>query len=390
VTSSAPVTVRTAPDVGLDVVFTDLPNQIAGQTISIRRIQLTLSGSVGTAAFTRNPTSCGTATTNLGIVAYDGATASAQSAFTPTACDALAFSPAVSTSAALDRTGDGVAVTAAVTQPAGQSAARRITLTFPTALAPRLSAFSRACAEADPNACPEAVTAGYATATTPLLARPLVGRLILLVRPGSPLPRLMVVFPPPLALQLEGTGALGAGGLSATFDGIPDVPLSNFEVHLGGGPQSVFTGRALCSGRPELAGAFAAHSGAEARARSLIAVSGCKPVKPTVSVSLRGLGGPRPRLRVTLRVPAQAPALRSVNVHVPRGLAVRSGSRLRRSFPAPGRRSVSITLRSPALRVSRALARRVRAGKRPRLRFVIAVRDARGGIVSVHPRARAR
>jgi hypothetical protein len=221
------------------------------------------------------------------------------------------------------------------------------------------------------------------------------------------------VFPPPLAISIDGTPSLGPSGFSATFDGLPDVPLAKLEVRIAGGPQSVFTGSALCTGSHALLGSLAAHSGAVAQLRSPIAVSGCKPVVPTASASLRGTGGPRPRLGVKLRVPAAAPALRTVNLHLPRGLSVgsralgrslrvtaggkrvrgaarRRGNGVRIVLPAPGSRSVTVTLRRPALRVSRALARRVRAGKRATLRLTVAVRDARGGIVSVHPRARAR
>lgn len=413
VSSSAPVTIRTAPDVGLDAVFSDLPNQLAGQGIAIRRIQLTLFGTVGSNAFTRNPTSCGPATTSLVVVAYDGTAASGQSAFTPTGCESLPFAPTGTARARLDPTGGGVAIRLAVAQPHGQAAVRRITQTLPPAVAPRLSAFGRTCAEADPAACPASTTVGAAVATTPLLRAPITGRMILRTQPGRPLPRLTIVFPPPLGLHLDGVAELGAGGVSTTFDGIPDVPLSNLEVQLAGGAQSLFTGTALCSGSHALTGALAAHNGAGAPIAAPIAVSGCKPVAPGATATARGLAGRRPRVRLVLRLPANAPPLRAVNVRFPRGLRVssrglssalrvtaggrrirgghrRRGNGLRIELPAPGSRRVTISLGRPALRVSAALVRRVRAGQRPRLSFVVAVRDARGGVVSTRARGRAR
>jgi hypothetical protein len=231
------------------------------------------------------------------------------------------------------------------------------------------------------------------------------------------------VFPSPFPLRIDGTTTLAPGGLTATLDPIPDVPIRSLEVKLDGGADSLFTaGSALCLGSPRLAGELVAHSGRAVQPSTPLAVSGCPPrPKPIGRLSLRGLGGRRPALRLSVTAPAvpedraaqAAVALKRVDVGLPRGLKVvrrklgrglrvkADGRRLRRAgrtirrglriaLPGGGARKLATTLKAPALRVSRGLARKVRSGKPVRLSVRLGVRDAAGKTVRLGLRARPR
>lgn len=410
VVSQGAVSARTTSDSGLDIAFTDLPSTVPGSSepLTIDRVNLTLPGTVNGAQFTRAPTSCAAATTRLGGTSHGGTTFAADSTFTPTGCELLGFAPALSASAVLDAAGDGVAVATSVAQGAGEAAVKSAKLTMPAGLTPRLAAVGRACALPDPAACPPSATVGSAAITTPLQAAPLEGRVVLVS--GVPLPGLAIVLPAPFPLRLAGTTALGAGGLTATFAGIPDVPISNLQVGFAGGPSSLFvSSAALCTGSPTVRGELVAHSGKSAQSAAVLAVSGCKTTasgsRPTGSLSLRGLGGGRPVLGLLLRAAgggsgqaraAAAGALRSAVVRLPRGLAVRTrglarslritaggrvvrgagrvvDGRLRVRLEGAGTSTLRVTLGRPALRVSPRLARRVRAGWAGRLSARITV-----------------
>jgi hypothetical protein len=425
VVSQGAVSARTTTDAGLDIALTDLPSTVPGSSepLTIDRVSLTLPGTVNGAKFTRSPTACAAATTRLGGTSHGGSTFAAESAFTPTGCDVLPFTPALTASAALETASDGAAVATSIAQTDGEAAVKSAKLTLPPGLTPRLTAVSRACALPDPAACPDSATVGTASIATPLQAAPLQGRVVLVS--GAPLPGLAIVLPAPFPLRLAGSTSLGAGGLTATFAGIPDLPISNLQVSFTGGASSLFVGSAaLCSGAHEVRGDFGAHSERTAQSTAKLAVTGCRETpaaaaRPAGSLALRGLGGRNPVLDLLLKAgggsgQAQAAAtgaLRSAIIRLPRGLSVgkrglsRSlrvtaggrvvrgagrvvDGRLRVRLAGAGTRSLRVTLRSPALRVSPGLARRVRAGRAGRLTARVTIGATGRSPVTITLRAR--
>jgi hypothetical protein len=391
VVSQGPVIARTGTDAGIDVAFRDFPSTVPGtsEPLTVDGVRITLPGAVNDSPFTRNPTACGPATTRLSGVSHAGSAFGAESAYTPTGCDALPFAPNLAAAATLGPGTDGVAVETVVAQAAGEAAVESAKLTLPPGLAPRLTVVARACSLPDPAACPESATVGSGSVATPLQAAPLEGRVVLVA--GSPLPGLAIVLPPPFPLRLAGTTALGAGGVTATFAGIPDVPISRLTVSFAGGPASLFTGsRALCSRPLDARAELGAHSGRAAQAVARLAVAGCatgatRSARPTGTLSLRGLGGRNPVLALIVRAPADG-TLRSAIVRLPRGVAVRNrglsrslrvtaggrvvrgagrvvDGRLHVRLRGGGTRTLGIALKRPALRISRRLASRVRGGR---------------------------
>jgi hypothetical protein len=276
--SSGPVALRTTPDVGADVTFTDLPRAIGSTDVQVTRIQLTVKGTVNGKAFTRNPTSCAPATTRMRVVSYEApdSPVTAESTFAPTGCDALAFAPGLAAAATVSGFDGAVELTTTITQAPGEAANKRAQMALPSGLSPRSATMQRACAAADPATCPASSDVGSATATAPLLAQPITGRVVLLSSPSGA-PRIAVVFPAPFALTLIGTSTSTSQGLTTTFDSLPDAPLAEVRVRLDGGPNSLLrNGWSLCFGSPTVNGTFTAHSGRTAAATAPVALTGCR------------------------------------------------------------------------------------------------------------------
>jgi hypothetical protein len=414
--ASGPVALRTSPDVGLNIKFEDIARTVMGAPIEVRRIDLTINGTVGGQTFTRNPTSCGVATSKLTAVSYGGITSTRQSAFTPTGCSSLPFAPQVTGSAKVGTFGD-VEITTNITQAAGEAALKRSELTLPKEVAPRFAALSRICTLSDPAACPSSGTVGSATVESPLLGAALNGRVVL--RKGSPIPGIALVFPAPFPFTFEGSVALTSLGLKATFDGLPDVPISKLQVKFSGGPNSLFTAGGLCFSPGSVRGSFTGHNGKTASDVSPTSVSGCPWPTPKASVSLRGLLSGVPKLSVVVSAPQGAIAARTakpvgigrISIKLPRGLKLnkrklakrialrldgkrggvtRSASRkrLRLSLTRAEVKRVVLKLKGKALRVSPSLRRKLRLHPKRKLRFTIKVKYAGDGTFTLRPKAR--
>jgi hypothetical protein len=268
----------TGPDVGADIAFKDLPRKIGSTEMQVTRIQITVNGTVNGKAFTRNPTSCAPASTKLRAVSYEAPATpvTAESTFTPTGCDALAFAPGLGAAAMVSGFDGAVELTTTITQAPGEAASKRAQMTLPSGLAPRSATMQRACPAADPAACPATSNVGSATAATPLLAQPITGRVVLLSSPDGA-PRIAVVFPAPFALTLIGTSTSTSQGLTTTFDALPDAPLAEVRVRLDGGPNSLLrNGYSMCFGSPTVKGTLVAHSGRTASATAPVTLTGCR------------------------------------------------------------------------------------------------------------------
>jgi hypothetical protein len=251
------VTIRSQPDVGADITFANLPRKIGGVAVTITGLDLTINGTVDAKPFTRNPTTCGPANTELTVTGYDSSVTTATSTFTSTYCSALAYAPKLSGSATVSGADGSTALTTTVTQASGQAATRVTQLTIPFGPFPR--------------SLPAGSTVGTATVDTPLSTQPLTGQVVTTSGNG-----IQIVFAPPFQITLAGTTSLTANGFQTTIANMPDVPLSSVTVALNGGSGSLLeNGYTLCSGQPQLRGNFTGQNGLTASASVPLAVSGC-------------------------------------------------------------------------------------------------------------------
>jgi hypothetical protein len=387
---------------GLLTVFDGLPRDTNGIETRVNSMQLVLAGKAAHGSFIQNPTSCREAKTTTTVTSYDepNSPKTATSSFTPTACDKLPFSPRVSGSVGgTGQTKRGVSptLTTVVSTSAGDANPARVQVVLPPSIAANLGQVSRQCVAEifAAGGCPPEARVGSASATSPLLPKPLTGPVIFTSNPANGEPALAVVLGPPVPLTLIGAVQLLPGALTNTFDGIPDLPLSRFELTLdGGGGKN--TGQLvnlanLCRADTPLTlkGELVAHSGKTASVTSQLEPAGCE----SIIVS----GGPgKPKGKLTLRFRKKsgtltanfsAPAaLKRVRLALPksmrkpaakRGLRVKGGQgRVRGRTLTITTKKKSVSLRWKGLKPSRSLARRLK--KHPRLVFVARVTAASG------------
>jgi hypothetical protein len=150
-----------------------------------------------------------------------------------TGCSSLQYAPKLSVSAVKDSTDRVVKVSAGVTQAATESPTKNLTLAFPdAALGVNLAAIKLLCLNLAGNCTP----VGTATAISPLYPKPLTANAYLT---GTALgPDLTLVFPPPFPLTLTGTVTLTTK--TASFSGLPDIPLTSLSLVLNGGAEGMF------------------------------------------------------------------------------------------------------------------------------------------------------
>lgn len=230
--SPGDVTIRPS-DAGVNIAFSGVPNTFKGLPISVQSMSTTLTGM-------RLPTRCGSAAVSATVDSYKDPTARTTSApLRVTGCSSLPFTPTFAVSAVKDRADGGVQVTTDVRQSASppQSTSGTVVLTLPnTVLAPNVQAVLNGgilCANPASGTC-KAI--GSASSTSPLYPATLTGKAYLTGSLAAP--AIALVFPPPFPITLAGKVNLATG--STTFTGVPDLPLTDLNVTLTGGPNSVF------------------------------------------------------------------------------------------------------------------------------------------------------
>lgn len=350
-------------DAGLDVRVPDLPQIVGGIPLDLRQIELALDRP----GFMRNATSCAPGEIAATFRSPGGQTATSAAPYRSTGCADVPFSPDLSGSMGARgqlRKGSHPPVTVAVTQGPNQINARTVTVTLPRQVGVDVQRLGRACPEGQD--CGARAQVGTATAVTPLLPLPLTGPVSLVAPAGGGLPELEVQLEGLLSLTLRGTASLSTGLVQTTFDGIPDVPLSRFELALaGGGDGILLAGTGLCADPARVSGTFVGQNGAEHAAQARLTVPGCRASAPSRAPRPRAVA----RLRdgtLRLRLRGGGAELRRVRVALPggvrlageRGVAIRGGGRRADIDVGPqgvtitglSRRRATLVVRAGALR----------------------------------------
>jgi len=240
--STGAIRIRPSGDpagVGVTIALA-LPNQLPLTLPGLPPVNLTqisLTEIKSTFDDLRYPATCPRTPARLGVTidSYADPTTHAVSApLSVTGCAALPYAPAFKTTATRDRTDRQVKLDTTVTQAANEAPSRSIILTFPTAtLAPNLASIAALCVNPASGTCQPV---GAVSASSPLYPTPLAGKAYLTGSPSGL--SLTLAFPAPFPLTL--TGAVNLLTDSATFIGVPDIPLTNLTVSLAGGAQGLF------------------------------------------------------------------------------------------------------------------------------------------------------
>lgn len=315
-------------DGGLDVISDSIPALQRGIPLAIQQLSITLNKP----GFMQNPSSCGPQTIAASFDALDGgpgATASTQ--LTTTNCGAVRFAPQISASLkgrGLTQPGAHPAFTTVISQKVGEGAITTARVTLPSSISTNTAALLAGCTSAvyAANRCPKAAITATATAISPLVAQPLRGPVYLITDRGR-VPALKVQLRGPVSIDLTGSisFAKGAGGLITTFNGIPDLALTKFQLAFHSGRLgSIAVVKNVCASVPKIAATFTAHSGRVTNQSHPIAVSGCPLVpKRTASLKFRSSAG---TLTVGVRKAKAEKPLVAVSVTLPKTLKLTKGA----------------------------------------------------------------
>jgi hypothetical protein len=291
-------------DAHVRVLSDPLPTILDGVPLLLRSAKVTIDRP----DTMRNPTSCGPLTIGATLTSIAALTASPTVPFAATDCDKLAFSPKTKialTGATQTTTGKHPGVDSTVTQAPGQANIQQVQVTLPLSLALDPDNAQGLCEFADGlrGECPQTSVIGSATARTPLLDKPLSGKVYFVKgvrtdpktgRQIKTLPTLLVQLRGDIALDLRASTTVDAKSrLVTTFAPIPDAAVSSFQLKLAGGKHGILTVTSrdgLCTGAQKAALVATGHNGK--RAPSTVTLATLCSAKPKLS-GVRALSGGR-------------------------------------------------------------------------------------------------
>ncbi len=281
-------------DAHITDVSDPLPSIRDGIPLRIKRVVLTLDRP----GFTVNPTSCAPSAVTATATSATGAQAPLSSRFQAADCAGLGFTPKVSAATgARPSKANGASLRFTLSYPMGaqgsQAWLNEAKLDLPRQLATRLTTVQMACRagvfEANPAACPAPSVIGQAIVHTPMLPAPLVGPVYFVSHGGARFPEAVIVLQGDgVTMDMHGQTLIDhdTGITSATFAGLPDVPVESVEVSLPAGRYSEFGANlparakgSFCGQRLLMPTFLKAQNGLQIHRQTPIAVAGCTKVK---------------------------------------------------------------------------------------------------------------
>jgi hypothetical protein len=228
---SAQLTTKSDP---IPTILKGIPLKVRSVTISIDR-----------SGFILNPTSCEVKSATASITGGSGATATPSNRFQVGGCSDLGFTPKLSLSlkGGTKRSGNP-ALTAVLTQPAGQAGIGKVSVALPHSEFLDQSHIRTVCTRVQfsAHACPPGAIYGEAEAVTPLLDQPLRGP-VYLRSSSNKLPDLVVALrgpdSQPIEVVLAGRIDSVNGGIRNSFELVPDAPVSKFVLRMQGGKKGL-------------------------------------------------------------------------------------------------------------------------------------------------------
>ncbi|HET9154112.1 MAG TPA: hypothetical protein VFN85_08350 [Solirubrobacterales bacterium] len=244
--------IRVDPDTARASVVTDpLPQFLEGVPLSYRTIHVV----VDRPSFTLNPTSCQPKKTVATVTAADGQVAEPSDGYQVTHCAKLPYSPHLTLTfkGSMKRTGNP-GVRAVLRQKPHQANNAGATVLLPKSEFIDNAHISNPCTRVQfaAETCPPKSVLGTVVARTPLLSKPLRGKIYFRSNGGErELPDLVADLRGQLRVVLVGYIDSVKGRVRTRFLGIPDAPVSSFAMKLFGGSRGLIeNSRNLCLSKP--------------------------------------------------------------------------------------------------------------------------------------------
>lgn len=268
------------PETSLASVRTDpLPQILEGVPISYR----TLHVDVNRKGFTLNPTSCSRKKISATVTATDGRVAEPETPFQATDCAKLAYRPRLQLSfhGSTKRTGHP-AVKAVLTQKPHQANTSAVTTVLPASEFIDQAHISNPCTRVQfaADSCPKRSILGTVEATTPLLDKPLRGKLYFRSNGGERELPDIVADVSSGGLRIVQVGFVDAvhkegsevSRIRTRFLSFPDAPVSRIVLKFFGGNRGLLVNsRNLCRGNLRAKLSFKAQNGLAQRNQPVIA-----------------------------------------------------------------------------------------------------------------------
>lgn len=274
------VVVRTALSVDpatarIEAVTDPIPTILAGVPLDLREIRMKLDRE----QFTLNPTSCDPTSIDGTVAGAAAASAPVSSRFQLAGCAGLGFKPRL----ALELTGrtkrGAHPKLRAVLRPRpNQANLAKVVVTLPRSQFLEQSHIRTVCTRVQfaAGSCPAGSIYGTAVARTPLLDRPLRGPVYL--RSGDhALPDLVAALHGQIDITLSGRIDSVGGRMRASFDVVPDAPLSRFALEMKGGRRGLLVNsRDLCDFPGRARASLRAQNGKARSTRAPLVIAGCR------------------------------------------------------------------------------------------------------------------
>jgi len=281
-----------------------IPHIIKGIVVHLRAIRVYIDRE----RFILNPTSCQPMSLSATVVGAgadfadpaDADPVTGSDHFQAANCSSLAFKPTfrVFTQGKTSRK-NGASLQVRLSYPQAplgtQANIAKVHVELPKQLPSRLTTLQKACADAvfnaNPANCPVASRIGTATATTPILPVAISGPAYFVSHGGAKFPELIIVLQGyGVTVDLDGETFINKAGItSTTFNTVPDVPVSTFQLTLPSGPDSVLAANGdLCAQKLVMPTTFTAQNEAKLEEKTPISVEGCKPQIRVLRHSVKG------------------------------------------------------------------------------------------------------
>jgi hypothetical protein len=271
------------PNTALATVKTDpLPQILEGVPILLRALHV----DINRPNFTLNPTSCATKQISATVQATNGAIATPSTPFQATNCARLAYTPklALSFKGSTKRSGNP-AVSATLTQPAGQANTAAATVILPSSEFIDQSHINNPCTRVqfNENACPSSSILGHVSAVSPLLDQPLSGPVYFRSNGGErELPDIVADLNGQIHIILVGfidsvhKKGSEVSRVRTRFMNVPDAPVTSFKINFFGGKKGLIENHVPLCKKPRRVGlSFAAQNGRTQKTEPAIRIAGC-------------------------------------------------------------------------------------------------------------------
>jgi hypothetical protein len=258
----------------ITAVSDEIPTILRGIPLDIRQIVV----SVDRPGFILNPTSCDPMAVGGGFTSVFGTEALLTDRFQVGGCEALGFKPklALALKGSTAR-GKYPALRAQLTARPGDANIARSVVTLPRSEFLAQEHIRTVCTRVQfaANACPPASVYGKATAWSPLLDAPLSGP-VYLRSSSNKLPDLVADLNGQIRVALVGRIDSVRGGIRASFESVPDAPVSKFVLEMQGGKKGLLVNsRNLCKSVNKAEVEFSGQNGKSADSQPVL-TNGCK------------------------------------------------------------------------------------------------------------------